>query len=1358
MKYILYLLSFLTLHLSTNAQQQFISGGEKDLQGMLDAQGTVLFSSKHTAAPPAKDLHINHVLTLEINPALTPDLAKNFSVSIHIIASFVNTSGSPEQEEKDLQVTYTAKGQYRAKDAFEKEGADIVDYKLTAVSVKDGNGAPIGITPANKNMVLLKQHLQFDRYPEPNPLGAIGSQDITVSNDKGYARLSWAQVPWALAYDVEYSYTDNYTLQTGNFNTPANTGYNFRFNSTRVQVKNAAYEIPLVYENGYLVFRVRPVGLWGSRFDKVVTGRWSISADEGNSLTGEQVGAEGHFFCTIEKKAVHEDDSKNWQYMALFAEEGKRKDNVTYLDGTLRNRQSIINLNTQQNLLVNETIYDNLGRPAISVLPTPLIPAGFPNTHTPRIEYQVALNQNMAGKPYSWKDFDIDRNCTLFPDKFNPSSSGAARYYSPNNPFIDASGSGVKRQMAFVADAAGYPFIQKEYTPDNSGRIKRLSAPGTTFSFGPDPSTTHEQRYFYGTPSQEELDRVFGNDIGFASHYSKEIKIDENYQASVTYKNLKGNIVATALAGLPPKSLTPLSEPVNRKKIRVNIIDERNYTENNSIIATFPLVMTETDSLDLAYGVTQKGLPFSICKQPTKLCYDCVYDLGLKITDACGKELYDIKETIGTLDRLRECESDPIKFTRNKTIKLSPGSYFISKTLTVNENAIAAYIDNYLNDPCWTNQIQLPPPVDCTPVKCNIITIEKGDDCDTNSLTGITRPKIRHLPQPQPVDADCTPSIGKDIGSISIQKMLADLSPGGQYAQYPTAGDPLSSVYNYPLSVLNTNNQLPSRGNWKNPVYAYRNKNGMEIFIEKVVNGVVKRLAPQDLTLDEFLQNWDPGMAYSLLPYHPEYCYYEWGAEHKNYFDYEDKMKATEKFPSNPAEFGPLLKAPYLLPDTLKDPLFIENKTLIPQMIKYMTDMAALQPGLGTVKMVDLASISAAGFSGDVTPVQAMSYIANHNPLLFNDPDLKDEEWTKFKFYYLMARTKIIEELRAKKIINNQRPSCCMQNEYIGNITCQGLPNNGFCALFAAKTPVYPTQGRIQTIINTGTSLPVPSSGTDINCLNCAQPQSYVLFLNTLQAKNQLFANRRITGSQLGMIANTGSDAIIAKGDHIKWVSVRTVNRLDAKLIHEEDASVLCTITLSSADSLFDWDKMVNFSCLKSAGAAGDFRLTAWDAQTAPFILNGNSSCFFTKECAPPTEFTTSCVNREYTPLFVEMLEKALISVSAGNIPSEIITGRRPASNAYPAGKDPVNLWHITGNTPIGNNFDIPLNFSTSSNIPASKISIRSTNNLFASFADWRITGYELVPQPRQTEHCDEINTIKIKVQKRLQPQVSDFF
>ncbi|PGH40308.1 MAG: hypothetical protein CRN43_03765 [Candidatus Nephrothrix sp. EaCA] len=127
-------------------------------------------------------------------------------------------------------------------------------------------------------------------------------------------------------------------------------------------------------------------------------------------------------------------------------------------------------------------------------------------------------------------------------------SSGAGRYYSSGNdianPYKDA-----------VPKAEGYAYSQTEYTRDGTGRVSRQGGVGKELRI----DGSRAVRHYYGSAAQEELRRLFGDKIGKASHYKKDVSVDANGQASVSYKDQEGRIAATALAGGSPSNTEELA-------------------------------------------------------------------------------------------------------------------------------------------------------------------------------------------------------------------------------------------------------------------------------------------------------------------------------------------------------------------------------------------------------------------------------------------------------------------------------------------------------------------------------------------------------------------------------------------------------------------------------------------------------------------------------------------------------------------------------------------------------------------------------------------------------------------------------
>ena len=85
-----------------------------------------------------------------------------------------------------------------------------------------------------------------------------------------------------------------------------------------------------------------------------------------------------------------------------------------------------------------------------------------------------------------------------------------------------------------------------------------------------------------GNPNQTELHRMFGTNVGSASHYKKNIELDPNGKLSVTYLDLWDRVIATALAGessdnvqeLESKSCETMTVSLNGNNVKGTGMDD----------------------------------------------------------------------------------------------------------------------------------------------------------------------------------------------------------------------------------------------------------------------------------------------------------------------------------------------------------------------------------------------------------------------------------------------------------------------------------------------------------------------------------------------------------------------------------------------------------------------------------------------------------------------------------------------------------------------------------------------------------------------------------------------------------------
>jgi RHS repeat-associated protein len=828
---------------------------------------------------------------------------------------------------------------YISKESARFSGSYSVKAVLDSVYVNDIYNDTL---PANiyiTNEILINRRTAFTalddqiEFEEIIALNTDCDQDEIMDN----IHLDWTNsTAGILEYQLEWLYINNYGSDTTNSNLiidPADLKYNFKYNSTRITTSEQDYDLSLVFDKGWVIFRLRGVGV--NSLGEVVYGDWNLPE------VGNVDDAIDHRF-EVEQDMRHQ-NSLNWQYSATYAEEGKKKEIISYFDGSLRNRQTVTSINTDQNIIVGETIYDYQGRPAINVLPAPVVDPACQNDDPNKssvLKFYPNFNQNdnLVPTGYSAADFDLSpvgQECTIGAAPMG-TQSGSSQYYSPKNPDQMA-------EQAYVPDANKYPFTQVEYTPDNTGRIRRQSGVGPEFQLG----STHETEYLYGQANQLELDRVFGSEVGDALHYKKNVVIDAHGQASISYLDQEGRVIATALAGNAPTNLQGIgSEGLAPVELTVNAFgqnDSQNKVsiEGNSIVFSTQLLVAYTSEYTFNYDFNIEPLQDECLPN---LCIDCVYDLTFELVDQCGidnfQDVYQQKlvgkfsgdETSGyTFHGV--CIED-ISGTDNVpqiTIPvLKPGSYSFNKRLTINDDARQAFIDLYLDESLngciksyqdfLDEEMALIDSSDCQ-VTCEQCFEELGT-LEDYIAAGNGTANDYYL-QKEDCERVCN---GGNISfcEVAYNMMQMDMAVGGQYGEYQNSSGQ-TDLSTHLLSIYRTPNSLPvAQGtpSWKfpklidqygvHPIYKDLNgdtarvvltSNGNGGWIPAVANSLdIKYDAINDenyvypeelLSGIDFINNFQFSWAKSLVIYHPEYCYYE------NCISYGIKENETDVFTSD---------------------------------------------------------------------------------------------------------------------------------------------------------------------------------------------------------------------------------------------------------------------------------------------------------------------------------------------------------------------------------------------------------------------------------------------------------------------------
>jgi RHS repeat-associated protein len=894
------------------------------------ANGATVSIDKSTLNAQETNKKIVNIVRLSLIEETNNYLPAGFTVSVPVKIEYGNSPTSTLYEyNQTLTVTYDIAGgsKYNAKNYFSFNGAAYVRITITGPP-----SIPTVGSISTADILLLENEMRVTRYYNLAPgvapsYSSAGSVFNPVDNLP--VTWTWPSNTGHTATELEWTWLEDELEPYYHVNGTLNYNLLFSCNATRIELpynKNS-FNIPLFYDGqGKLFYRLRAVNIKedGSRY----TGDWTTTFAAGNGYCAYG----GH------------NNALNWQVRTSFAEEGKLKSVVEYYDGSLRSRQTVTKENVNNTVVTAESFYDYEGRPVIQILPTP----GMGNI----IQYQANLNL-FNGQASSQQNpaafFDLSDKIATGADLYKTialsTATGTSRYYSPNN---DELNTGPNKN---IPDAEGFPYTVTRYTPDATGRILAQSGVGPAHKMG----SGRETKYYYGTPSQEELDGLFGTEVGEYSHYFKNMVRDANGQMSVSYSDMHGRTIATALAGESPDNLLALNinDPAHYpgqagSSFTRNLLSSNtNVVKNNAIEAINTLLVAAAPTnYTFKYDLAPDKLELARCTPavPVPLCYDCLYDLEISITDESGDTpplswkfsnisiTPDDTCTTGT-PLFTQVSGSPatitgsnIEFTHQF---LEVGSYSVRKTLTLSEASLEYYKQQYLTigkGICKTEQqlIDSVYSVLYQTSDCNIPASAPCDSCraqlgtpqefQTAYLLSLGNPPLTPTLQAQILAAyteaneNCN-SICNETSQLTGSKrdmMLADMMPyGGQYATDipvpPLVQGSGTSMYNK-YNIFQTTFNPSIQPYYKKPKAA----NGSYDFYRDALGNIdpqihpdgtltnLSGLAPNDFT-NQFVNEW----ANALLPYHPEYArlkYVEGTLEPANVYNWIHTFNNTNTY------------------------------------------------------------------------------------------------------------------------------------------------------------------------------------------------------------------------------------------------------------------------------------------------------------------------------------------------------------------------------------------------------------------------------------------------------------------------------
>lgn len=542
-----------------------------------------------------------------------------------------------------------------------------------------------------------------------------------------------------VSYELEWCYIDDYqyNLATGaksnSFASGGTINYDFRRNSTRVQITEGRnFKIPLLYERGAIIYRVRTLRPSSVNYNDIQYGDWTL-ADFGTvDASSSCFPSQGYVLLN-----AHSNDSLNWQYTVNFAEDGKYKHVVNYFDGSLKDRQTQTRVNTDKDYIIAvDKVYDYEGRPSIVSLPTPV-------KGQSDLFYRKDILLNKAtNNPYRAQDFDF-LGCSL-PDSISllSDNSMAHKYYSPLNP--DKSG-----MQQFVPDAKGFPFVQTIYYPDNTNKVLMQGGAGREQQLWKD----HATKYEYTRPLQQDVDRLKGTEAGNAQYYPKQIVTDPNGQSSFSILDPAGRVVISGLQGPSPDTskipIDTLANFIRGKEVCQNLLlDYKQEKNRNSLYTALPFYNDVICDATFTYSV--KTFPYLSSCTGQYLWVPANYEVS--VANDCGTK---VTSATGDFGQRKATATNGNSYTKNafSAIGMKKGRYIANKKVSFSEYDIHHLADSFVfaNEPSCFYDVNyfIKKAIDSADFPCQKGADSNGSFCD-----------------------------------MAKKQMILDMTPGGKYGKY----------------------------------------------------------------------------------------------------------------------------------------------------------------------------------------------------------------------------------------------------------------------------------------------------------------------------------------------------------------------------------------------------------------------------------------------------------------------------------------------------------------------------------------------------------------------------------------------
>ncbi|MGL5891792.1 MAG: hypothetical protein ACRC3B_18005, partial [Bacteroidia bacterium] len=383
----------------------------------------------------------------------------------------------------------------------------------------------------------------------------------------------------------------------------------------------------------------------------------------------------------------------------------------------------------------------------------------------------------------------------------------------------------------------------------------------------------HAIETYYTTPTQQKIDRIFGNEAGYAEHYNQVAVKDANGQFSVSYLDLSGRTIATALAGDTPASLDALN--TNTGITLTEDFDNSNLAMSingatGRLINAFYLVSTPG-----IYTFTYTMTPEQYAVLCTGGNYICAYDLTLNIYDECDQPLTSTPNYLGSTQLIQNIVT-PNTFSITFTVNFTrAGVYRIEKWLQLNQAALNAALADFTADlpgTCISTQSQLQSmlngAIDAS--DCAGCAATCAQDALNLGLNGAAYTSYVN---------NCMSTICADTNAIQNNNCAAlagmlggDMRPGGQYFDNRTA---LTNLFAPPSNYWLYTNLWPNGdARWTTAGFPHPSGGNITTWADLRTywqNGWENRVFTGGSITAVYGKSGT-----TLTALHPEYCHYGW--------------------------------------------------------------------------------------------------------------------------------------------------------------------------------------------------------------------------------------------------------------------------------------------------------------------------------------------------------------------------------------------------------------------------------------------------------------------------------------------------